>query len=163
MKRFYDGLSKGITWLCLTLLIVYTILVAVQVISRYVFQSPTTWTELVARYLFVWSIMLYMPVLYRQHGNAAFDLLFKKLKEPTRRYVQLLNDGFILACSFYLAKWGWLFCSKMTNKYIMGLGSNIHIPMNVAYLAIPVGGMFLMLMCFEQLLLDLRLIVRGGE
>ncbi|MHC1691777.1 MAG: hypothetical protein AB9828_01960 [Sphaerochaetaceae bacterium] len=42
MKRFYDELSKVLTRICLSVLIVYTILVAVQVISRYVFQSPTT-------------------------------------------------------------------------------------------------------------------------
>ncbi|MHC1691776.1 MAG: TRAP transporter small permease [Sphaerochaetaceae bacterium] len=115
-----------------------------------------------ARYLFVWSIMLYMPVLYRMQGNAAFDLLLKRMKESTRRYVQLINNLFIMICGAYLAWWGIQFCSKMTGKYIAGLGSDLHIPMNVAYLAIPVGAILLLVMGFEQLVGDFRQVCKGG-
>jgi TRAP-type C4-dicarboxylate transport system permease small subunit len=163
MKRIFDGLALLLTWLCLGLLIIYTILVAVQVISRYAFHSPTTWTELVARYLFVWSIMLYMPVLFRIQGNAAFDLILKKLKPSKFRIVRLLNNGFVLMGAIFLVRWGFVFCSKMSNKYMVGLGSEVRIPMNYAYLAIPIGATLLILMCLEQIVSNLREIITGAE
>lgn len=163
MKRFYDVLSMILTRLCVGLLVIYTALVAVQVISRYVFNSPTTWTELVARYLFVWSIMLYMPVLYRNRGNAAFDLVLTKLNPVARHYTQLAIDAVIAACAYCLTRWGFVFCSKMGNKYVVGLGIEWKIPMNLVYSAIPVGAAILALMCIEQLAIGLRGLGKEGK
>ena len=162
MKKVYDAMSDVLSRICFVLMIFYTVLVAIQVVSRYFFGSPTTWTELVARYLFVWSMMLYMPVLYRNHGNPTFDLVYKKLRQKTREILDLVSNLCIGFIGFEMCYWGARFCSLMGNKYMQGLGSNVRIPMNWAYCAIPVGGLFLILICIEQLIRDIE-ILEGKE
>lgn len=159
MKRFYDSITKALSCISFYIMITFTLLVAIQVISRYVFNSPTTWTELAARYLFVWSVMLYMPVIYRQNANPAFDLLLNKFSPDIRRWVNLIIHIAILFCALFLVRWGTQFCFMMKNKMVAGFGHGIKIPMNIAYTAIPAGSALLAIMCFEKLM-DLLTIFR---
>lgn len=152
MKNFYDSVSKILSWISFYIMIAFTLLVAIQVISRYVFNSPTTWTELVARYLFVWSVMLYMPVVYRQNANPAFDLIHNKFAPNIRKWVDLIIQISIFFCALFLVRWGFQFCIMMKNKMVVGLGHSIRIPLNVAYAAIPTGAALLSVMCLEKLI-----------
>lgn len=152
MKKFNDFLVLVLSKLCFVLMVIFTILVAVQVFSRYVFNSPTTWTELVARYLFVWTILLYMPVVYRQQANPSFTLFHEKLSQKALKYVDTIITFVVLFAAIYMTYWGTVMCQKMANKYIMGLNIHANIPMNLVYSSIPVGGFFLAFMCVETLL-----------
>jgi|LSQX01.2.fsa_nt_gb TRAP-type C4-dicarboxylate transport system permease small subunit len=151
MKKFCDRVDAFLSSISFVLMVIFTILVAIQVFSRYAFNSPTTWTELLARYLFVWSIMLYMPIVYRKHANAAFTLFHEKLEGKKKQVIDAIIAIVVLFCAVYMLYWGTAMCLKMTNKYIMGLKTNLRIPMNLVYSAIPVGGVFLSLMCLEHL------------
>ena len=163
MTKAFNLLSRILSWICFGLMILFTILVAVQVISRYVFNSPTTWTELVARYLFVWTMFLYMPVVYRDKANAAFTLLHEKVKPGIRKWFDIIADAFVLFMSFYLLYWGLEFCMRMSSKMITGLGVGVRIPMNVAYSAIPVGAGLLALYAIERLIGEISVLIKGGK
>jgi TRAP-type C4-dicarboxylate transport system permease small subunit len=152
MKKLYDSITKTLSWISFYIMIAFTLLVAIQVISRYVFNSPTTWTELVARYLFVWSVMLYMPVVYRQNANPAFDLLHNMFAPNIRKWVDLIIHIAVLFCALFLIRWGSQFCIMMKNKMVVGLGHGVKLPMNIAYAAIPTGAVLLAIMCFEKLI-----------
>jgi TRAP-type C4-dicarboxylate transport system permease small subunit len=156
MNKAFDWLSRVLTVICLVLLVLYAILVAVQVISRYAFNSPTTWTELVARYLFIWSIMLYMPVLYRNHGDSAFDMILNKQKPSVKQILVLLKDVLVLFSAIFLIVWGIKYCMLSKNKLMVGLVGGITVHMNWAYASLPVGGFFLFFVAVEQLALDCR-------
>ena len=151
MKKVFDFISRILSWVCFCLVICFTVLVAVQVISRYVFNSPTTWTELVARYLFVWTMLLYMPVVYRDKANAAFTLIHEKVRISVSRWFDFITDLFVLFMSCYLVFWGSQFCMRMSSKVITGLGVGIKSPMNAVYLAIPVGSGLLALYAIERI------------
>jgi len=154
------GLLKKISFY---LLIAYSVLVGIQVISRYFFNSPTTWTELVARYLFVWSIMLYMPVLYNDKGNPAFDILFKKLEPNVQRVLNILMNFIIMFCAVCLLLWGIKYCNLMSNKYIKGLGTGLKLSMNLVYSAIPAGGFFLLLTSLKELVFSIKRLEEGDN
>jgi len=156
MKKVCDWMSKILTEICLVLVVIYAVLVAVQVISRYVFNSPTTWTELVARYLFIWSCMLYMPVLYRKHGDSRFDMIFQKQKPEAQRSLTVGKDIIVCFCALALLFWGIKYCKVSSGKFIKGLSIEAKIPMNTAYSSIPVGGFFLFFVACEQLINDCR-------
>jgi TRAP-type C4-dicarboxylate transport system permease small subunit len=44
--------------------------VMVQVVARYVFSSPPTWTEDVARYMMVWTGLLGATLSFKTHSDA---------------------------------------------------------------------------------------------
>ena len=79
MKRILDFIEKVIKHLLIITLTAFTAIVVMQVVARYLLNSPLTWSEQVARYLFIWMIMLGTPLLFRMKGHIVFDLLFNKL------------------------------------------------------------------------------------
>ncbi len=54
-------------------------LVIYQVAARYLFDSPPSWTEELARYLQVWLVLLAAPVCLRRGMHLAVDLLTPRL------------------------------------------------------------------------------------
>ena len=102
----------------------FTILILVQVSSRYIFNNTVTWSEQAARYLFIWMIFLGMPVLYRHGEHVGFTMVVerfpKKLQHTIRIVIHLLV---LLFCVFWLTSaagypgsgWsGWVFLKSLS-------------------------------------------------
>lgn len=70
--------------LCLTLI--------VQVIFRYVFNHPITWSEEIARYLFVWITMLGFSYNARTDNDISMVLVFQKFSDGTKKAIRLIRD-----------------------------------------------------------------------
>ena len=73
MRRAITGLSDGLDIGCRAgagaALVAMLVFVSIQVVARYLLQSPPTWTEELARYAMVWSGLLGATVAFK----ARFD------------------------------------------------------------------------------------------
>ncbi len=71
-----------------------------QVLSRYVFQSPSSYTDELSRYLLVWLGMLGAAYVAGKNEHLAIDLYPQKLYgEPKRRlmiFISLVIMAFVL-------------------------------------------------------------------
>ena len=45
-------------YLCVVLMSVMTLIIFIQVVARYVFQNSLSWSEELARYIFIWLVYL---------------------------------------------------------------------------------------------------------
>ena len=77
--KAFDALEKGIKVICGVLATGFTIMTLISVIARYVLNAPIWWSEQFCRYLFVWMLMLYAPIIVRHNKNLGFDLVVSKL------------------------------------------------------------------------------------
>lgn len=79
-----DGILKKLNtiveWICYLLLAIIVAAVVSQVVSRYVFNSPLTWTEETSRYCFIWVSMLGAWLTLRRRKHMKFDMLETSLK-----------------------------------------------------------------------------------
>ncbi len=57
----------------------------IEVVSRYVFNSPTLWSASVVAYFLCMSAMLGMPELARTRGHIAISILEERFPEGLRR------------------------------------------------------------------------------
>jgi len=74
--RFLDVMLKNALVILMAALVVS---VSWQVISRYVFASPSSWTEEVARFLLIWIGVLGAAYAFRTGVHLGLDILPKKL------------------------------------------------------------------------------------
>ena len=74
--RVLDALLKNVL---IFLMLALVVSVSWQVISRYVFSSPSSWTEEVARFILIWVSMLGAAYAFRTRAHLGLDLLPKKL------------------------------------------------------------------------------------
>ena len=83
--RIVDALLKNVL---IALMVALVASVSWQVISRYVFSSPSSWTEEVARFLLIWISLLGAAYAFHTRAHLGLDLLPKKL---TGRSAQILK------------------------------------------------------------------------
>ena len=91
ITRILDAILKQV------LIILMTVLVAAvswQVVSRYVFSAPSSWTEEVARFLLIWIGVLGAAYAFRTGVHLGLDVLPKKL---TGKSLQILKLFTLLA------------------------------------------------------------------
>jgi TRAP-type C4-dicarboxylate transport system permease small subunit len=71
MKTAIIRISDGLDWACRTgagvCFIAMLAFVAIQVVARYLLQSPPTWTEELARYAMVWGGLLGATMAFKTH------------------------------------------------------------------------------------------------
>ena len=72
MKKLLDGYHRLLTWLMVGTVAILIVPVTLQIISRYTALIPSwIWTEEMARFLFIWMVMLgAMVAVRRQAGRA---------------------------------------------------------------------------------------------
>lgn len=70
------------------------VVVSLQVLLRYAFNTSLDWAEDIARLLFVWSIFLAIPLGVKQGSHIGIELLTIRLPAPTRTFcVRLMALG----------------------------------------------------------------------
>ncbi len=65
------------------------IIVATHVIMRYVLQSPLSWAEQVARFEFVWTVMLGIPVMFNRNVKISFDAILEAITGKAREWLEI--------------------------------------------------------------------------
>ncbi|QDG74906.1 TRAP transporter small permease [Labrenzia sp. PHM005] len=144
------ALTRGVDFvLRLVITTAFAILVVCvvwQVFSRYVLESPSTVTDEMARFLFIWVALLGGAYTLGQRRHLAIDLLPVVTKGATRIAV---NAGIIAAIA--------LFATLIMIYGGTGLVSRtletgqvspaLRIPMGFIYIAIPFSGICILYYC----------------
>ena len=136
MKKILDALESVLKMICAILFIGIMLLIAAQVLSRYVVNSPLSWSEHAARALFIWMIMLYAGVLVRNNGNIGFDLLAQALPKWLADILAILCDVLIFAFSAYWCVNAAKLCESLSKLTF----ADLKLPYNAIYYAEPVGA-----------------------
>lgn len=136
--RLINGLDRAFTYalgtVCVALFVIMIVSVFGQVIMRYVFASPLSWSEELARYAMVWQAML-ASALCMQRGLHLSLLQVDVLPGRVRivaRYLGTLVAAVLLAYLFWHA---WDLASRSTRQTTPGLG----LSMSWIYASFPIG------------------------
>lgn len=126
--------EKGITTL---FLITMSILIFLQVVSRYVFGNSFTWTEELSRYLFIWLIFLTIGISFKENKHISIDVVLDILPPFVQKVVKQLNYIVLLAISILFVWEGYVMVAQM--QMFGQTSANLQLPMWWVYLSLPVG------------------------
>ena len=134
--RIVDTLLKNVL---IALMVALVASVSWQVISRYVFSSPSSWTEELARFLMIWVGLLGAAYAFRTGVHLGLDLLPNKLEGRSAEILKLFTLGAVILFSVAVLVVGGSKLVGLTwelRQYsaVMGL------PMAFVYSVIPVAG-----------------------
>ena len=97
MVSFKSKLDKVVGVMLMVIMAVMVMNVTWQVFSRYVIQSPSSFTDELSRYLLVWLGMLGAAYVAGQGNRLAIDILPTKLTgEAKRKLLMVINVVIIL-------------------------------------------------------------------
>ncbi|MEP0711025.1 MAG: TRAP transporter small permease, partial [Algoriphagus sp.] len=89
-------LDKWIAHLLVILMALMVLNVTWQVVSRYVFQSPSSFTDELSRYMLIWIGMLGAAYVAGKNEHLAIDILLTKLDEKAQDKLMILINCCVL-------------------------------------------------------------------
>ena len=132
---------------CVVLMSVMTLIIFIQVVARYVFQNSLSWSEELARYIFIW--LVYLGISYgcqmRKHIKIDAALV-------------IIGDLFFLAFAIYVAYTGLGYSLKQTR-----VSSAMGIPFKYVYISTFFGFGLAVIRQIQTILYRIRCIKEGKE
>lgn len=136
---------------------IFGILVAtlMQVIWRYVFNSPFMWTEELARDLGIWMVMLCVSVVLKEDRHLGFDIMPEKWKPA----LGLVTNAAVLFFSISL------FVSSIRFVQVSAGRESpaIRMPLWILYSALPVGLALLLIAAIRATVRNIRSLGKGKD
>ena len=87
------------------LLVAMTLIVFTQVIARYIFEAPLSWSEELARFILIWLSMLSAAYAFKTRSHFALTILVNKLPEKYQKItsfcIQIIVAIFFLIICYY--------------------------------------------------------------
>ena len=130
-------LDSVLSWCCIVLFAALVLDVGWQVFARQVLDSPSGWSEELAKYLFIWLGLLGGAWVFGERGHVAADLAVQRMPEKIQRVTAVLVQLSTLAFAALVLIWGGYRVVHLTwDQTLTGL------PLNVGwmYLALPISG-----------------------
>ena len=146
MKHVFLSLERRTTFFstlvaCLMLAIAAS-LGLFQIITRFVLETPAEWTEVMIRFSLIWMVFMGIPAAFRQGAMVSVDVLYRVSGPGMRRLLDAVVALAALSLVTVIIWWGWDYANRGKVQSMIGLED---VSMYWAYLAMPVGAVFLSL------------------
>ncbi len=152
LRRVNDVLARIILLLLILSVGILVIPVSLQIFSRYTAFIPSyIWTEELARFCLVYSVMLGATLAVREGTHFTVDV-FPKLSPRGEAKLELFSGLFVLVFAFVFLWWGWEF----TEFAIYRISELAELPLWTIHMAWPIAGAIWLLFQGERMLLALR-------
>ncbi len=158
-SKILDRIISVIEVLLMILLAVAIVIVSTQIVFRYIFKSPLSWSEQGARCIFIWLTMLSVPCIFRRKGMIAFDLIVTHLKGKARIIFEILVQCIILFFAGYYFTVSVQQCIATGSRVMAG----VEIPQNLIYISQPISMFLLVLVMIEQFADSVRRFGKEGK
>ena len=149
VNRWYGRL---LSWLLAASVAILVIPVSLQIFSRYTALIPSyIWTEEMARFFFIWSIMLGAMVGIREGTHFVVDL-WPTLAPRPQAALRLVASAFVLAFALVFV-WGGIDFTRFAFNRISELAE---LPLWYIHAAWPLSGATWMVFVGERMWHDLK-------
>lgn len=143
LQAFNTKMNKILCGIMFVTFICMVIITFLQVLFRYYFEMPLSWTEESAKYLFMWATYTGASVAFYEGKHINVTLAFDYFKSARLKAgILLLADIF---CMWFLLVFAYQ--GVIVSQRVFALGqfspSMPWLPIGITYLAIPVGSFFM--------------------
>ena len=154
MTRFIEGYYRLLDWLLAASVGVLIVPVTIQIVSRFTDWFPHyIWTEEMARFLFIWMVMLGAMVGIRDGSHFDVDV-WPEMKPRPNAVLRIISNVFILLFALVFiwygvrfVQFGWDQSSELAEM-----------PMTYIFVAWPLAGITWLLFLGPRIRADLRII-----
>ena len=157
-RRFTQAYATLLSWLLAVSVAILVFPVSLQIFSRYTALIPSfIWTEEMARFLFIWTIMIGAMIGVRESTHFEVDV-WPRMPPRGEAMLRLMGRLGVLAAALVFVWAGMHFTSFAWHR----ISELAELPLWLIYIAWPITGLTWIVFLGEQLLDDLRTIFGGS-
>jgi TRAP-type transport system small permease protein len=157
-RRFTAAYAELLSWLLVLSVGILIIPVSLQIFSRYTELIPSyIWTEEMARFLFIWTIMIGAMIGVRESTHFEVDVWPHNLGPRVEHFAKLLGRIGVLITALIFVWAGITFTKFAWNR----TSELAELPLWYIHVAWPVTGVTWIVFLGQQMLDDLKIIFGG--
>ena len=135
-------LDKILSIACAVLLTFMTVLVLIQVFSRYILNSPVAFTEELVRYSLIWTGFIGAAYAFSTREHMSLTLIRDKFTGKAHTALLVVIDGLILLMAIFVFTIGGFKLAVSASREFSAL---LGIPRSLVYSIAPISGVFIVL------------------
>ena len=153
-RKLTAAYAALLSWLLVASVAILIVPVSLQIFSRFTALIPHyIWTEEMARFLFVWMVMIGANLGVREGTHFVVDL-WPELPRRAGAVLRLISATFVLVFAVVFLWWGIEFTEFAVNR----ISELAELPLWMIHIAWPLTGVSWMLFLGEQMYDDARLL-----
>lgn len=138
VEEIYDKYVNILIKLTMVVGLIFTsILIFVNVVTRYFLNFTIPWAEELTRYIMVWVVFVGSSYCVKKNIHVTMDAVFNRFKDNTKRYILILIYAICSGMSFYLSYMGYVHTRAV--YYSQQISPALLLPMWWVYLAYVIG------------------------
>lgn len=144
MRKLRDCLNKGLYVLAGGSFILMTLLTCWQVFTRYILDTPSSWSEELVSYLFAWMTLLGASLVAGERGHMNIPLLVEKSNPIVRTMLSILAEVIAALFAGIILVYGGV---QITDLAMAQMTSALGVPVGVFYIVLPLSGILNIVYC----------------
>lgn len=158
MKSLVKLMNTILRFILALMVAVMVIACCYQVITRFILNDPSKYTEEFLRYALIWLTMLGAPYAYGAGKHLSIDLLVMNFSDKAKNYVRVFVEVVVLILSLAVFVFGGIAVTMNAGGQI---SAAMQLPMECYYACIPVGGILMAIYSLDRLLDALKDLKEG--
>lgn len=129
------------------LLIIMTLAVFAQVISRFILEHPLAWSEELSRYVMIWITFLGASLAIEKKAHPMIEIFAGYLPGRAKQMAQIIAMLFSSVFYSMLIYFGGQFAVRSFGQLTPAMG----LPIGYVYLIIPISGVLLLISAVAEI------------
>lgn len=152
IDRISEELNRAVKYVAALLTTAMTVLVFLQVLFRYVLNSPLDWSEELSSFAFVWMALLGASIGLRGNLHPRLDIFFDRFPHGLQKIVMVLINLSIIFMLVVLFYFGLQLTISMRMQRTAALGYSV----SFVYLVLPISALIMLVHVSVQTMLVFR-------
>lgn len=157
MKAFAQLVGKALEVFAVVILSAMSILVFLNVVLRYGFNSSINVTEEISRFMFVWLTFLGAVLAFSENQHVSVTMLTDKLSPMAKKVLGVLTDCVMLFCCYLIIDGSWI----QFNLNLNNMAPISGLPQGITFLASTVAGVLIALLIVARIVANIGMIAKG--
>lgn len=142
MKNLRKGLTLLLNILAGGSFLVMVALTCWQVITRYLLNNPSPWSEELVSYMFAWMALLGASLVTSERGHMNIPILIDAVTEGKKKLLNCLGEVVAFLFSAVILLYGGV---QISNLAMGQMTSSLGVPIGIFYIVLPLAGVLNMI------------------
>ena len=135
IRKLNNGLSRAEDIVISIAFAIVFIVICAQVVMRFIFNNPLTWSEEFSRYTYVWIVWLGCASCASRRGHTRITVLYDRFPPRMQSVCTVICDIIIIAVLLYILPYSLQFSIRQS----MFKSGVMRVPMTVIFLPVAVS------------------------
>ena len=135
MTFILNGLA-GVSFLAMVILTCW------QVFTRYILQTPSSWSEELVSYLFAWMALLGASLVTGERGHMNIPALVERMPEGMKKMFSIFAELIAFAFAAVILVFGGV---QITSLAMGQMTSSLRVAIGIFYIVLPLSGVLNMI------------------